>query len=181
MDENLTRGYCQLGSGTSKRVEIVTSSSSDTPRGRSCYHSRTLPPLDNYRLIYLSLVVCGAGFLLPYNTFIVAVDFFRIRFPAMTSIIDINVTYVCLAFAGVAIVNNLLTETVELRMRIVTGYLTSAVTLAIVTSADIWFGLFKMADAYNLYLVTVAIVAVGCTGLNNKCFSNIEEVKKVDY
>lgn len=164
MDENLTRGYCQLGSGTSKRVEIVTSSSSDTPRGRSCYHSRTLPPLDNYRLIYLSLVFCGAGFLLPYNTFIVAVDYFRIRFPAMTSIIDVNVTYVCLAFAGVAIVNNLLTETVELRMRIVMGYVTSAVTLAVVTSADIWFGLFKMADAYNLCLVAVAIFAVGCTG-----------------
>ena len=80
MDENLTRGYCQLQSGDTpqtRRVEIV-SSPPGAGRGRYRARSQVLPPLDNCRLIYLALVLCGAGFLLPYNSFITAVDFYQV-------------------------------------------------------------------------------------------------------
>jgi len=80
MDENLTRGYFQLRSGDmpqTRRIEIV---SSPPAAGRGRYHARSqvLPPLDNCRFIYLSLILCGAGFLLPYNSFITAVDFYKV-------------------------------------------------------------------------------------------------------
>jgi len=85
MDENLTRGYCQLHSGDTpggqaRRIEIVSSPPGGA--GRGCYRARSmqvLPPLDNCRLIYLALVLCGAGFLLPYNSFITAVDFYQVQ------------------------------------------------------------------------------------------------------
>jgi len=80
MDENLTRGYFQLRSGDTpqaRRIEIV-SSPPGAGRGRYRARSQVLPPLDNCRLIYLSLILCGAGFLLPYNSFITAVDFYQV-------------------------------------------------------------------------------------------------------
>jgi len=82
MDENLTRGYCQLLSGdtpqTRRRIEIVSSPPA-AGRGRYRARSQVLPPLDSCRLIYLALVLCGAGFLLPYNSFITAVDFYQVQ------------------------------------------------------------------------------------------------------
>jgi len=80
MDENLTRGYCQLHSSDApqtRRIEIVSSPPA-AGRGRYRARSEVLPPLDNCRLIYLALILCGAGFLLPYNSFITAVDFYQV-------------------------------------------------------------------------------------------------------
>ncbi len=37
-------------------------------------------PRDRGSLIYLALVLCGVGFLLPYNSFITAVDFYQVSF-----------------------------------------------------------------------------------------------------
>ena len=37
-------------------------------------------PRDRWSLIYLALVLCGVGFLLPYNSFITAVDFYQVHF-----------------------------------------------------------------------------------------------------
>jgi len=89
MDENLTRGYFQLRSGDAaptRRIEIV---SSPPPSGRGRYHARSqvLPPLDNCQLIYLSLILSGAGFLLPYNSFITAVDFYQVSRPILNLLI----------------------------------------------------------------------------------------------
>ena len=38
------------------------------------------PPTDTCSCIYLSLIMCGAAFLLPYNSFITAVDFYQVSF-----------------------------------------------------------------------------------------------------
>jgi hypothetical protein len=78
MDENLTRGYCQLRSGdTPPRVEIVSSPPANG-RGRYAPRSHVMPPLDTCRCIYMALLLCGAGFLLPYNSFITAVDYYQV-------------------------------------------------------------------------------------------------------
>jgi len=98
MDENLTRGYCQLHSGDTpqtRRIEIV---SSPPGAGSGRYHARSqvLPPLDNCRLIYLALVLCGAGFLLPYNSFITAVDFYQVT--TMSSLLTIHLHKISFVF-----------------------------------------------------------------------------------
>ncbi len=93
MDENFTRGYCQLRSET-PRVE------SRPPLGAAIGVDRTAPPRDKCNGIYLALIICGAGFLLPYNSFIVAVDYYQAKYPGTTIIFDMSLTYICVAFVG---------------------------------------------------------------------------------
>ena len=60
MDENLSRGYVQLN-----RQQRGPERDHDAPR-------------DNYHLVYLGLVLAGIGFLVPYNSFIIACDYFQV-------------------------------------------------------------------------------------------------------
>src|SRR6218665_419774 len=164
MDENLTRGYCHQQRRESSKVEIVTQVPATSKGRQLCCRSQTLPPLDNHRLIYFSLVLCGVGFLLPYNNFIIAVDYYQQRHPATTIVFDISVVYIGAAFFGV-VVNSILVETLSLRIRITFGYLLSLATLAVVATSDVWLDLFDVTDSYHVTLFAVATVALGCTGM----------------
>lgn len=56
MDENLSRGYVQLGKARGIN---------DFNFSKGFKHLS--PPIDNYNCIYLALMLGGVGFLLPYN------------------------------------------------------------------------------------------------------------------
>lgn len=56
MDEHLNRGYIQLGR---------TRNTNDFKFSKT--FSNISPPVDKLNAIYLSLVLAGIGFLLPYN------------------------------------------------------------------------------------------------------------------
>lgn len=56
MDENLSRGYIQLGKGRGANDFRFTNG-----------FSHLSPPVDKFNGIYLALVLAGVGFLLPYN------------------------------------------------------------------------------------------------------------------
>lgn len=98
MDENLSRGYCQLSSPEASR-KLKASGPRD----------HITPPRDPCSCVYLSLVLAGAGFLLPYNSFITAVDYYQVRYPGSTIIFDMSLTYIAVAFVSV-IINNALIE-----------------------------------------------------------------------
>lgn len=38
------------------------------------------PPVDSCNYIYLALLMSGVGFLLPYNSFITAVDYYQVSY-----------------------------------------------------------------------------------------------------
>lgn len=59
MDENLSRGYIQLGKARGANDFRFTNG-----------FSHLSPPVDKYNGIYLSLFLAGVGFLLPYNTYV---------------------------------------------------------------------------------------------------------------
>ena len=99
MDENLSRGYCQLNSPQLNRKR----------KGGTPSRDSITPPRDPCNCVYLALVLAGAGFLLPYNSFITAVDFYQARYPGTTIIFDISLTYIVVAFVSV-IINNALVE-----------------------------------------------------------------------
>lgn len=120
------------------------------------------PPVDKCNFIYMALVLGGIGFLLPYNSFIIAVDYFQARYPGTTVIFDMSVVYITMAFFAV-FANNILVETLSLNTRITFGYLVSFVTLNFVVICEIWWHLFGVAASYNINLVAVAIVSLGCT------------------
>ncbi|XP_014471015.1 PREDICTED: equilibrative nucleoside transporter 4 isoform X2 [Dinoponera quadriceps] len=151
MDENLSRGYVQLGKARGVN---------DFNFSKGLKHLS--PPIDNYNFIYVALTVGGVGFLLPYNSFIIAVDYFQERYPGTTVIFDMSVVYISVAFMAV-FANNILVETFSLNTRITFGYFVSFITLNIVLIFEVWWELFGNAISYKMNLVAVAIVSLGCT------------------
>ncbi|XP_015109665.1 equilibrative nucleoside transporter 4 [Diachasma alloeum] len=151
MDENLSRGYVQLGKA----------------RGMNEFKfnnglNHLTPPVDRCGFIYLALILAGVGFLLPYNSFISAVDYFQTRYPGTTIVFDMSVVYITMAFFAVC-ANNILVETVSLNTRITFGYLVSVVTLNFVLISEIWWEFFGVTSSYTINLIAVAVVSVGCT------------------
>ncbi|XP_064651086.1 equilibrative nucleoside transporter 4-like isoform X2 [Lineus longissimus] len=153
MDANLSRGYYHVGREPKSEPQTPT----EGHRGR-----RNLPPQDKYKLIYFALLLAGAGFLLPYNSFITAVDYLQRKYPGSTIVFDMSLTYICMAFVSVC-VNNVLVETFRLTTRITFGYILSFVTLLFIAVFDVWLELFSRDVSYKINLVAVAIVALGCT------------------
>ncbi|EZA60522.1 hypothetical protein DMN91_009960 [Ooceraea biroi] len=151
MDENLSRGYVQLGKARGMN-EFKFSNG----------FTHLSPPVDKCNFIYLALILGGIGFLLPYNSFIIAVDYFQARYPGTTVIFDMSVVYIIMAFFAV-FANNILVETLSLNTRITFGYLVSFVTLNFVVICEIWWELFGVATSYTINLIAVAIVSLGCT------------------
>ena len=72
----------------------------------------------------------GVGFLLPYNSFVTAVDYFQDIFPGTTIIFDISLVYILTALIAV-LLNNVIIETFSLQTRIMFGYLMSLVILMV--------------------------------------------------
>lgn len=58
MDENLSRGYIQLGKNRAAHDFRFTNG-----------FSHLSPPVDKFNGIYFALVLAGVGFLLPYNRY----------------------------------------------------------------------------------------------------------------
>ncbi|KAL8609050.1 hypothetical protein ACOMHN_059863 [Nucella lapillus] len=152
MDENLSRGYCQLNSPQISRKW----KSGVSPR------DNITPPRDPCSCVYLALVLAGAGFLLPYNSFITAVDFYQERYPGSTIIFDMTLTYIVVAFVSV-IINNALVEALRMPVRITFGYILAFFTLMLIALCDLWFQLFSPEVAYKVTLVAVGVVAIGST------------------
>ncbi|XP_013781798.1 equilibrative nucleoside transporter 4-like [Limulus polyphemus] len=152
MDENISRGYIQLGK--SFKTDRLLRRLSETG------HSK--PPEDRCHCIYLALLLAGVGFLLPYNSFIIAVDYFQARYPGTTIVFDMSLVYILVAFVAV-VINNLLVETLTLNVRITFGYIISFFTLLFVAVFEIWFESFTHTTGYHINLLAVAVVAFGCT------------------
>ncbi|OQR71329.1 equilibrative nucleoside transporter 4-like [Tropilaelaps mercedesae] len=147
MDENLSRGYVQLNQSGQRRS---ADRDHDAPR-------------DNYQLVYLGLLLAGVGFLLPYNSFIIACDYFEAKYPLSTIVFDMSLVYILVAFGAVC-VNNALVEALAFSRRIAFGYLVSFSTLLFVLLFEVVWDVFSKDIGYTVNLIAVAVVAFGCTG-----------------
>ncbi|XKL69649.1 hypothetical protein PGB90_007418 [Kerria lacca] len=151
MEERLNHGYIQLGKSKTAHDFQFTKG-----------FNHISPPIDKYNGIYLSLVLAGIGFLLPYNSFIIAVDYFQSKYPESTIIFDMSLVYIVVSFFAV-LANNILVEALPLNTRITFGYLISFVTLVFVATCEVWWDVFGKTTSYFINLIAVATVALGCT------------------
>ncbi|XP_055061968.2 equilibrative nucleoside transporter 4 isoform X2 [Misgurnus anguillicaudatus] len=124
--------------------------------------SKEFIPDDRNHGIYFAMLLAGVGFLLPYNSFITDVDYFHRRKFTRVIVFDMSLTYILVALSSV-IVNNMLVEKLSLHTRICGGYLFALGPLVFVSIFDVWLELFNTEQSYVLNLVSVAIVAFGCT------------------
>ena len=111
--------------------------------------------------VYLVMVLSGVGFLLPYNSFVTAADFFQEKFPRSTIIFDISLIYILTGLIAV-LLNNIIIETFSLYTRIMFGYLLSLVILLIFLFI-IFLNILDSDQTYALVLLLVAVLSLGAT------------------
>lgn len=120
------------------------------------------PPKDTNNLVYLSLLSCGIGFILPYSSFIVAADYWQERFQGNSVAIDMSLTYIltacCTAFA-----NSLTISIIPFKWRIMLGYTISFTILVFITVCEVAFHIFSKTTAYSVCLLAVLAVSFGST------------------
>ncbi|KAG8177783.1 hypothetical protein JTE90_012903 [Oedothorax gibbosus] len=131
-------------------------------RDRPCRKGDLSAPRDTCQGVYLGLLLTGIGFLLPYNSFIIAVDYFQAKYPGTTIVFDMSLVYILVALLAV-LINNLLVEALTLHARITFGYVVSLATLLHVALFEIWMEVFDLWHGYFVNLLAVAFVSFGCT------------------
>ncbi|KAG7505308.1 equilibrative nucleoside transporter 4 isoform X2 [Solea senegalensis] len=119
-------------------------------------------PDDRYHGIYFAMLLAGVGFLLPYNSFITEVDYLHSKFQGSSIVFDMSLTYILVALLAV-ILNNVLVERLSLHTRITVGYILALGPLVFVSVFDVWLAKFTTRQAYIVNLVSVGVVAFGCT------------------
>ncbi|XP_030590741.1 equilibrative nucleoside transporter 4 isoform X2 [Archocentrus centrarchus] len=119
-------------------------------------------PDDRYHGIYFAMLLAGVGFLLPYNSFITDVDYLHQKFKGTSIVFDMSLTYILVALLAV-ILNNVLVERLSMHTRITVGYILALGPLVFVSVFDVWLEKFTTKQAYVINLVSVGVVAFGCT------------------
>ncbi|XP_037933222.1 equilibrative nucleoside transporter 4 [Teleopsis dalmanni] len=152
MESTQANNYEPLeGRGMNNRHEPMDSPDTD---GRA--------PTDQKHAVYLALLAAGIGFVLPYNSFIIAADYWKVRFPERTVALDMSMTYISVAFTTV-LLNNVFLTLAPFRVRVLFGFLISFTTLSYVAFCEVGWHAFADSFAYSTNLVAVGLVAVGCT------------------
>uniref|UniRef100_A0A1A8M8V3 Equilibrative nucleoside transporter 4 n=3 Tax=Nothobranchius TaxID=28779 RepID=A0A1A8M8V3_9TELE len=119
-------------------------------------------PDDRYHGIYFAMLLAGVGFLLPYNSFITDVDYLHHKFEGTSIVFDMGLTYISIALLAV-ILNNVLVERLSMHTRITVGYILALGPLIFVSVFDVWLEKFTIQQAYVVNLLSVGVVAFGCT------------------
>ena len=139
----------------------------DCPESQYKVVSNILPPEDKHNRVYLALIICGVGFLLPYNSFIIAVDYFHNFLPGTTIVFNISLIYILTSLIAV-LLSNVIIFTFSLNSRIVYGYILSFLILLFIFISIIWLNLFTAEVSYAIILVGVALLSLGATGRLSK-------------
>ncbi|XP_034657137.1 equilibrative nucleoside transporter 4 isoform X1 [Drosophila subobscura] len=122
----------------------------------------TRAPKDQRRAVYLALMAAGIGFVLPYNSFIIAADYWQGRFPGRHVALDMSMTYIFVAFATV-LLNNIVLSLAPFQKRVIFGYMVSFTTLVFVAVCEVAWHMFATNTAYLVNMSAVALTAIGCT------------------
>ncbi|KAL4719537.1 hypothetical protein ACJJTC_001821 [Scirpophaga incertulas] len=150
MNETLGRGYARIEAIRAARGEPLAMPDPGAP------------PPDRYNSVYLTLFVAGAAFLLPFNSFIMAVDYFQHHYPNSTIIFDMSTVYIASACVAV-VVNNLVLDLFTYTTRITFGSTVSLSIMLLVAICNIGWDRFSNDISYNINLIAIGIIAFGCT------------------
>uniref|UniRef100_A0A182J809 Uncharacterized protein n=1 Tax=Anopheles atroparvus TaxID=41427 RepID=A0A182J809_ANOAO len=120
------------------------------------------PPKDRRRLVFFALMTAGVSFVLPYNSFIIAADYWQSRFHGQSVALDMSMTYIIVALATV-LLNNMFLTLAPFRVRVAFGYAVSFTTLVFVALCEVAWHMFSAKTAYSVNLAAVSLVAMGCT------------------
>lgn len=122
-------------------------------------------PKDRFYLVYISMVVTGAGILFPYNSYIAAADYFYYIYPDKYPETVFPFTYMYVTVACVLFTVATL-DMLPLHGRIFFGYVNFSIALLFVPLLDIGVSGCTLDTnvAFGLTVLSVAIYACGNGG-----------------
>ncbi|ERN06441.1 equilibrative nucleotide transporter 1 [Amborella trichopoda] len=124
--------------------------------------STQIPP-DSFHLAYIIYFILGAGFLVPWNAFITAVDYFAYLYPGVAVDRVFAVTYMLVALIFLLIIIRV-AEKSRAYIRINLGLVMFVVSLVVVPVMDVCY-VKGRRGLYGAYYVTV--VATGLSGMGD--------------
>ena len=120
------------------------------------------PPKDRFNLVYIALLMTGAGFLFPWNSFITAVDYFRFlyqeEFREVSEAIPLAYLLTSLFLASV---NISLVGLLPIHARIGFGYVMFIIALLFIPLIDIGINNCTVSIHISYYLTILSVVVVG--------------------
>ncbi|EDV41127.1 uncharacterized protein Dana_GF23579 [Drosophila ananassae] len=150
------------GSGRARSSNATSGSGLRHPGSMDSPEFDTRAPKDQRHSVYLALLAAGIGFVLPYNSFIIAADYWQARFPGRPVALDMSMTYIFVAFATV-LLNNIVLSVAPFQSRVLFGYMVSFTTLIFVAVCEVAWHMFATNTAYVVNMSAVALTAIGCT------------------
>lgn len=126
-------------------------------------------PKDHFHLVYICMLMAGAGFLFPWSSYISAIDYFfflyHSQFPTVSEAIPVTYLLTTLLFSTV---NVGLVGLFSIHSRIRFGYLMFSLSLVFVPLLDIGINNCTISTSVSYYLTLFSIIAVGI-GSGSKC------------
>jgi hypothetical protein len=129
-------------------------------------------PKDHFHLVYIAFVMAGVGFLIPWTSYIGAIDYFffyyQQDFPAVSVIIPIG--YLTTTFFS-STLNLFLVRVVAVHSRITFGYVVFIISLLVIPLLDV--GIYKCAIptdvSFYITIFSIALVGLASGGENRYC------------
>ena len=120
---------------------------------------------DRFYLVYLSMLLTGAGVLFPWNSFVVGIDYFQSLYPTKRPEIAIPVTYLVVTLASSFFNINTL-KLFPLHGRLGFGYVMFFLALLFLPLLDIGINncTIDTEIAFYLTILAVIVVALGSGG-----------------
>ena len=124
-------------------------------------------PRDHFNLVYICFLMAGMGFLIPWTSYISAIDYFffyyREEFPAVSVLIPVG--YLVTTFFASSL-NLFLVKVVAIHNRITFGYVMFILSLLMVPLLDIGVHNCTIPTSVSFYmtLLSVAVVGLGSGG-----------------
>ena len=151
-----------VGTDASEEEDVNDSEGSGPKEGTSLISVRVE---DRFYLVYLSMLLTGAGFLFPWNSFVVAIDYFQFLYPMKRPEIAIPITYLVVTLASSFFNVNTL-KLIPLHARLGFGYVMFFLALLFLPLLDIGINgcTIDRDVAFYLTILAVIVVALGSGG-----------------
>lgn len=115
-------------------------------------------PRDTFHLAYITYFTLGVGYLLPWNAFITAVDYFTFLYPDASVDRVFAVVYMLVGLTSVLLIIAFAHKSNSV-VRINAGYALFLVALVVVPLMDVWYVQGRVG-VYGAYYVTVGVVGL---------------------
>ena len=120
------------------------------------------PPKDHFNLVYVCMVLVGAGFLFPWNSYITAVDYFFFLYQEDFREVSVIIPMTYLITTLLSSSFNVATiERFPIHGRIGFGYVMFFISLLFVSLLDIGIHNCTVSTHVSFYLTLLSVVVVG--------------------